>query len=101
LLIPSTTSVGSFKSSLVVVNLDEAPTTVEIKLRGNDGSLKAVATELIQGRGYFSSLDIHGRLEALGNFGPLEITSLDGKSLLAVSRVYSDQRTGGYFEGLP
>jgi hypothetical protein len=35
------------------------------------------------------------------NYGPLEITSLDRHPLLAVSRVYTNQRTAGYFEGLP
>jgi hypothetical protein len=33
-----------------------------------------------------------------GNYGPLEIVSVGGKPILAVSRVYSLQRTAGYFE---
>ncbi len=101
LLIPSTTSVGSFKSSLVVVNLDDAPTQVEYKLRDSEGNLIASGSEVISGRGFFSSPNIHAHLGIPGNFGPLEITSLSNKPLLVVSRVYSDQGTGGYFEGLP
>ena len=41
------------------------------------------------------------RLGMTGEYGPLEIVSLSGKPILAVSRVYSLQRTGGYFEGVP
>ena len=101
LLIPSTTSVGSFKSTLVVTNLDASPATVELKFRDVDGNLKASILEVISGNGFLSSADILGKLGLAGNYGPLEIVSVGGKPILAVSRVYSLQRTAGYFEGVP
>jgi len=36
-----------------------------------------------------------------GAYGPLEIKSIDGLPILAVSRVSTLQRTGGYFVGVP
>jgi hypothetical protein len=101
LLIPSTTSVGSFKSTLVVTNLDGSPATVEFKFRDVDGNLRASTLEVISGNGFLSSADILAKLGMAGNYGPLEIVSVGGKPILAVSRVYSLQRTAGYFEGVP
>jgi hypothetical protein len=36
-----------------------------------------------------------------GNYGPLEIVSVNGKPILVLSGVYSLQRTAGTFEGVP
>jgi hypothetical protein len=100
LLIPSTTSAGNFKSALAVVNLASTPTSVQITARDNDGNVQSTQTVTIAGQGMLSESDIRASLNLAGTFGPLEITSQDSKSLLAVSRVYSTQRTGGYFEGV-
>jgi len=100
LLIPSTTSAGSFKSTLAVVNLSGTPTSVQITARDNDGNVQASHSVTIPGLGLMSEADIRASLNLAGTFGPLEIASQDNKPLLAVSRVYSNQRTGGYFEGL-
>jgi hypothetical protein len=62
LLIPSTTSVGSFKSTLVVTNLDGSPATVEFKFRDVDGNLRASTLEVISGNGFLSSADILAKL---------------------------------------
>jgi hypothetical protein len=101
LLIPSTTSVGGFTSNLVVANLDASPATVELKFRDVEGNLKASSMELIPGTGLLSSADILGKLGVTGNSGPLEIVSVSGKPVLALSRVNSLQRTAGSFEGVP
>jgi len=101
LLIPSITSVGGFTSNLVVANLDPSPATVELKFRDVEGNLKASSVEVIPGNGLLSSADILGKLGVAGNYGPLEIVSVTGKPILALSRVYSLQRTAGSFEGVP
>jgi hypothetical protein len=101
LLIPSTTRVGGFKSNLVLANLDASPSTVELKFRGVEGNLQASSVEVIPGKGLLSSADILSKLGMTGNYGPLEIVSVSGKPILALSRVYSSQRTGGTFEGVP
>jgi sugar lactone lactonase YvrE len=101
LLIPSTTSAGNFKSTLAVVNLAATPTTVQITARDNDGNIRGTSTLTIAGQGLVTFTDVLQALGLVGTFGPLEIASTNGSPLLAVSRVYSTQRTGGYFEGLP
>ncbi len=101
LLIPSATNKGAFKSTLVVVNLDSSSSTsVEIKLRDNSGNLAATSTAAIPAGGFLSYSDILGQLGVQNTFGPLEISSMDGKQLLAVSRVYSNIHTGGFFDGM-
>ncbi len=101
LLIPSATNKGAFKSTLVVVNLDSSSSTsVEIKLRDTSGHLAATSTAIIPAGGFLSYSDILGQLGVKNTFGPLEISSLDGKQLLAISRVYSNIHTGGFFDGM-
>jgi hypothetical protein len=100
LLIPSTTSAGNFKSTLAVVNLASTPTSVQITARDNDGNIQTTHSVTIAGQGLLNEADIRASLNLAGTFGPLEIVSQDKKPLLAVSRVYSTQRTGGYFEGI-
>ncbi len=101
LLIPSTTSAGNFKSTLAIVNLSSTPTSVQITARDNEGNIQATQSVTVPPQGLLSEADIRSSLNLAGTFGPLEIVSQDNKPLLAVSRVYSNQRTGGYFEGVP
>jgi hypothetical protein len=95
LLIPSTTNLRKFKSTLVVVNLADTSNSAQITARDNDGNTKATVAVTIAGRGFITYTDILSSLGLQNTFGPLEINSLDNKRLLAVSRVYSNQRTGG------
>jgi len=101
LLIPSTTSAGSFKSSLAIVNLSSDSNVVQVIARDNEGNLRGSTMRTLPPRGLMTSEDILSSLGLAGTFGPLEIISIDNKPLQAVSRVYSAKRTGGYFEGLP
>lgn len=101
LLVPSATRVGSFTSSLVVVNPGSSAQMVEFRFRDVDGNVKSSGQELLPAGGFLNSNDILARLGVTADFGPLEIVSLSGRPLLAASRVYSQQRTGGYFEGVP
>jgi hypothetical protein len=101
LLIPSTTSTGGFRSSLVVANLDTSAVTVELSFRDGDGNLQGSVVETISGNGFLSTVDILGRLGISERYGPMEIISVTGKPILALSRVYSPLRTSGTFEGVP
>ncbi len=101
LLIPSITRVGSFKSTLVVANIEDSANIVELRFRNTEGSILASKTILIPAKGFFTSDDILEELGVDEIFGPLEIVSHDNKRLLAISRVYNTRRTGGYFAGLP
>jgi len=100
LFIPSTVSTEKFKSALTVVNLDATSNTIQITARNNDGIVLKSSTVTISGKGFVAYSDILASLGLGGNFGPIELTSTSGKPILAVSRVYSPLRTGGYFEGV-
>jgi hypothetical protein len=100
LLISSTTNRGSFKSTLVVVNLENSSTNVEIKFRDPSGNLAGTTTSTIPAGGFISYSDILSQIGVTDSYGPLEITSLDGKLLAAISRVYSTIHTGGFWEGM-
>jgi len=82
-------------------NLDFAPALVEFQLRGLDGQLKAIVQKEIPGRGMFSTPEILKELGTVDSYGPLAIVSINEKPILAVSRVFTSQGTGGYFEALP
>jgi hypothetical protein len=101
LLIPSITDVSHFRSSLVVANLDPSAATVEFRFRDGEGNLQASVVETIPRKGFLSTPDILRRLGISERYGPLEIVSLEGKPIVALSTVSSLQRTAGTFEGVP
>jgi hypothetical protein len=102
LMVGSTTNVGVFKSSLVVVNTGDADASVDIVMRDTQGTVQGAMNALvIPAHGFYSTQSI---LESLGvseNFGPVELISANGQPLVVVSRVYSNAGTSGFFEGLP
>jgi hypothetical protein len=101
LLIPSTTSVGPFRSSLVVQNVGNAAATVDLRQRDLGGTLRKELLVTIPQNGLFHSEDVHAALGLSGLFGPLEIVSINSVPVVATSRVFtSSSRTSGFFEGL-
>jgi len=100
LLVQSTANVGSFKSSLVVVNMGSTEAVVDLISRDAEGIVKGESRGVvIPAGGFFSTANI---LEALGvssNYGPVEIISTNGQPIMATSRVYSTSGTSGFFEG--
>jgi IPT/TIG domain len=100
LLVPSTTSTDKFKSTLTVVNLAAAATTIRLNARDNEGTAMGSRQVVIPANGFIVYDDVLSSMGLSGNFGPLEIVSSDDRPIHAVSRVYSPQRTGGYFEGV-
>ena len=101
LLIPSTASTGSFTSTFVAVNLASLVNTVEITSRDINGNVTGSVRITIPPKGLISFGDVLASFGQSGTYGPLEIESIDGLPILAVSRVSSLQRTGGYFVGVP
>ena len=101
LIVQSTSNVGSFKSSLVVVNLGSAPAVVDLVSRDSEGVVKGESRGVvIPASGFFGTANI---LESLGvsSYGPIEIISTNGQPIIATSRVYSTSGTSGFFEGQP
>jgi chitodextrinase len=99
LLVQSTANVGSFKSSLVVVNPGNSTATVDIVARDIEGKVQGeMRSRIIPPGGFISFANVLQSLGTLDNFGPVEIISTNGQRLLATSRVYSISGTSGFFE---
>ncbi len=102
LLVQSTANVGTFKSSLVVVNTGSSDAIVDIVSRDTEGNVQGASRGiLIRAGGFFSSANILETLGVTGTFGPVEIVSTNGQPVMATSRVYSTSGTSGFFEGQP
>jgi chitodextrinase len=100
LLVQSTANVGSFKSSLVVVNTGTTGAVVDLISRDAEGAVRGESRGImIPAGGFFSTANILETLGVSSNFGPIEIISTNGQPLMATSRVYSTSGTSGFFEG--
>ncbi|HEX2522465.1 MAG TPA: hypothetical protein VHP35_10090, partial [Terriglobia bacterium] len=92
LLLKSTANTN-FRSTLVVVNPSASPVTVSILAReggaSNNGSVTGTRTVTIPANGQYVSENILKEIGATSVFGPVEIRSLNGTPIIAVSRVYS------------
>jgi chitodextrinase len=100
LLVQSTANVGSFKSSLVVVNTGSTQAMVDLISRDAEGNIKGESRGvLIPAGGFFSTANVLEMLGVTSGFGPIEIISTNGQPVMATSRVYSTSGTSGFFEG--
>jgi uncharacterized protein len=100
-LIPSATNAGSFRSSLALANLDAGPAQVAVTARNSEGAVMKSTLMTIPASGMLVSQDVLATLGLTGRFGPIEITSPEGKPFLAASRVISGQRTGSAVAAVP
>ena len=104
LLIPSAAKVNQFRSTITVVNAGNGEEArVRVRVRDRQGrTIGESRSRTLPANGIFHLDDLLGSLEVSSNFGPVEIESLDGVPLLAVSRVYSiHDDTGGFFLAQP
>ena len=85
----------------MVVNLESRATEVVVTARDLDGNKQAERSLTLEAGGFVAYDDIRTQLNLSESFGPLEIVSPTGNRLQAASRVYGDERTGGYFEAAP
>jgi hypothetical protein len=86
LLLPVTSSIDPWRSSLSITNLSSIRTTVSISLWESNGTLKAAMETTLEPSSQWSVPDIHQQLGVDGVRGPIEIQSLDGASLAVVCR---------------
>lgn len=104
LLIPSATNVNQFRSTITVVNAGNGEEArVRVRVRNRQGrTIGESRSRTLPANGIFHLDDLLGSLEVPSDFGPVEIESLNGVPLLAVSRVYSiEDDTGGFFLAQP
>jgi hypothetical protein len=101
LLIPSTTSVNPFRSSLILQNVGSSSATVNLRQRDITGTTRKELNITIPKDGYFQTDDLHATLGLSGVYGALEITSTNSVPLVATSRVFSpNSGASGFFEGI-
>ena len=104
LLIPSATNVNQFRSTITIVNAGNGEEArVRVRVRNRQGRIFGESeNRTLPSNGIFHLDDLLGDLKIPSNFGPVEIESLNGVPLLAVSRVYSiHDDTGGFFLAQP
>ncbi len=101
ILIPSTTSVSPFRSSLIIQNAGESAALVRLRQRDHRGSIRQEIDVTIPENGSFQTDDLHAALGLSGIFGPLEIASSNFVPVVAASRVFAtNSGTSGFFEGV-
>jgi Family of unknown function (DUF5719) len=94
----------NFRSTLVIVNPNEAAVSVTILAREgsatNNGTVTGTRTVQIAAHGQFVSENVLQELGASNSFGPIEIrSSSSALPIIAVSRVYSvANNTSGFLE---
>ena len=96
----------SFRSTLAIVNPNSSPASVEITAREgsatNNGAVTGARVITIPANGHFVSENILSEIGASSTFGPVELRSLTGAPIIAVSRVYSvTGNTSGFFNAQP
>ena len=93
---------ASFRSTLAIVNPNSSPASVGITAREgsstNNGAVTGSRIITIPANGQFVSENILSEIGASSTFGPIELRSLTGTPIIAVSRVYSvTGNTSGFF----
>jgi hypothetical protein len=103
LLIPSSTNVNQFRSTLTVVNLGNAAAPIRLSVRNPSGGIQAQSEAItIPPNGIYNVDDILTNLGLVNSYGPIEIQSLNEIPLAAISRVYSVvDNTSGFFAAQP
>jgi len=85
-LLPITTSIEPWSSTLAIVNLAARATVVRISLRGESGFLLAETERGLEGGSQWIAANIHRELGIDSVRGSLVIQSLDGAPLAAICR---------------
>jgi hypothetical protein len=95
LLLPTSTSIGLFKTTLTLINDSEANNTVEIELRNTNGQVQAIKTVTLAPYGSFNTDNVHSFLGVSGTYGPIELRSTEQvpRPIIAISRVYAGLTT--------
>lgn len=99
LVIPSSTNVNQFRSTLTVINLGNSAAPVRLIVRNTSGGTQAQLDSVtIPPNGIYNVDDILTHLGLVNSYGPIEIQSLNDVPLAAISRVYSViDNTSGFF----
>ena len=99
-LLLRSTNLGNFRSSVVVVNGNDAAAIVDVVSRDEGGRIQGELRGLsIPAKGYFGSANVLQTLGVSQGSGTIEIISTNGQPVIATSRIYSNSRTSGFLGG--
>ena len=87
IVIPSVTQISPFSSALLMGNLGNAATWIEIAHRTVDGRSTAVSRAWLPARGSVYLDEVLPQLGVPSGYGPLQLRSVDGQPLAAFSHV--------------
>jgi hypothetical protein len=93
LLLPTSTSTGLFKTTVMVINDSSNTNQIDLKLRDKSGTIQASKSITLAPYGFFHNKNIHRFLGVPQTFGPIELISVNATPLIAVARVYSEITT--------
>ncbi len=101
--IPSAANTGAWTSSMILENIGSSDSPISIQVYAPDGNLLASSQGAltVPAMGNLSFDNILAFLGISNGFGPVEIISSNNQPLLATCRVFSQNRTGGFFESVP
>src|SRR5581483_513815 len=100
-LVPYSSSVGAFKTWLLVRNVGAGGATVDVTARDPSGAqLGKLNAVNIPAGGFYSNDDVLGAMSVTGATATLEISGT-AASLLAEARTYSNARLGALVSGKP
>src|SRR5262245_21489845 len=85
-LLPITTSIEPWSSTVAIVNLASTKTVVRVSLRAEDGVLLAETERNLEGNSQWIASNIHRELGINNVRGSLTVQSLDGTPLAAICR---------------
>ncbi len=87
ILIPSVTQVSPFSSTLLVSNLGDSATWIDITHRTEDGTSTAVSRTWLPAQGSVHLNEVLTLLGVPSGYGPLHLRSVEGQPLAAFSHV--------------
>ena len=95
LLLPTSTSIGLFKTTLTLINDSEVNNSVQIELRNTSGQVQSTKTVTLAPYGSFNTDNIHAFMGVSGTYGPIELRSTEQvpRPIIAISRVYAGLTT--------
>ena len=99
-ILPSSASINQFLTSLLVLNHSPIAGQVTIRSWSSGGLVQATEDRSIPAYGLLQYDDFYGAVGLSDVFGPIEVLASGGIQITATTRIYTQQGTSGYFQGI-
>lgn len=102
LLLPSSVANERFRTALVVTSASAADGRISLISRDRSGDVQAMLSDLsLPGFGFLYFEDFYGSLGLDSVSGPIEVRAQGNLQVMALARIYSRERTGGFLNAIP